>query len=129
MSITDEEEEMEEQNEQQPEASHDCSKKVFEVTCGTLAGTLYKKRFASGNHISLHTQSFTVTVQNVSPLSFLSPPGTCGKSIRTEKSWMTPVEFVEGASGQTYASWRRDIMWEGKPLSVLTEVTMVRVVL
>lgn len=56
MSITDEEGEMEEQNEQQPEVSHDCSKTVFEVTCGALAGTLYKKRFASGNHISIHTK-------------------------------------------------------------------------
>lgn len=48
MSITDEEGEAEAQTEEQPEASHDSSKKVFKVTCGAVAGTLHKKRFASG---------------------------------------------------------------------------------
>uniref|UniRef100_A0A671WUF2 SP110 nuclear antigen, tandem duplicate 3 n=1 Tax=Sparus aurata TaxID=8175 RepID=A0A671WUF2_SPAAU len=48
--------------------------------------------------------------------------GTCGKSIRTETSWMTPMEFVKEASGRTDRSWRKDIEWEGQPLGVLTEV-------
>ncbi|XP_068613628.1 nuclear body protein SP140-like [Brachionichthys hirsutus] len=90
--ITDEEGEAEKQPEQQPEASHDGGK-TFNVTCGALAGTLHKKRFVSG---------------------------TCGKSIRTEMSWMTPVEFMEAASCESDASWRKDITCEGKPLSDLT---------
>ncbi|XP_073351380.1 uncharacterized protein [Pagrus major] len=91
--VTDGGEETEKQTEQQSETSHDSSRKVFTVTCGALTGTLHEKRFASG---------------------------TCGKSIRTEKSWMTPVEFVKVALGQTDHSWRKDIKWEGKPLGVLT---------
>lgn len=35
---------------------------------------------------------------------------------------MTPVEFVKVASGRTDRSWKKDIEWEGRPLSVLTEV-------
>uniref|UniRef100_A0A3Q3VKM5 SP110 nuclear body protein, tandem duplicate 1 n=1 Tax=Mola mola TaxID=94237 RepID=A0A3Q3VKM5_MOLML len=46
-------------------------------------------------------------------------PRTCAKSIRTETSWMTPVDFVKEALCQTDASWRKDIKWEGKPLSHL----------
>lgn len=42
---------------------------------------------------------------------------------------MTPVEFVEEATGRTANKWREDIMWDGKPLGVLTEVSGVRVVL
>ncbi|XP_068575028.1 nuclear body protein SP140-like protein isoform X1 [Cebidichthys violaceus] len=90
--VTDEEEE--ERTEQQPKASHDSGRKVFRVTCGAVAGTLHQKRFASG---------------------------TCGKSIRTETSWMTPVEFLKVAPLQTNASWRKDIKCQGKPLSVLIE--------
>ncbi|XP_074513308.1 uncharacterized protein LOC141781438 [Sebastes fasciatus] len=92
MAVTDEE--GEEQPEQQPEASPDSGRKVFKVTCGDLAGTLHKKRFASG---------------------------TRGKSIRTETSWMSPVEFMKEASCPTDASWRKDIKYEGEPLSVLLE--------
>ena len=55
-------------------------------------------------------------------LNFPSPPGYRGKSIRTETSWMTPVEFAKLASGQAESCWRKDIQWEGKPLGVLTEV-------
>lgn len=56
VSITDEEEETEEQAEQQSEASHDSSRKVFNVTCGALTGTLHKHRFATGSFISLATR-------------------------------------------------------------------------
>lgn len=55
---------------------------------------------------------------------FLTSPGTRGKCIRTETSWMTPVEFVEEALGQTDTAWRRDIQWEGKPISELIMVTV-----
>uniref|UniRef100_A0A671WMG1 SP110 nuclear antigen, tandem duplicate 3 n=1 Tax=Sparus aurata TaxID=8175 RepID=A0A671WMG1_SPAAU len=89
-------EETEEQTKRQSEARHDSGRKVFRVTCGALTGTLHKHRFASGR--------------------------TCGKSIRTETSWMTPMEFVKEASGRTDRSWRKDIEWEGQPLGVLTEV-------
>ncbi|XP_074511430.1 uncharacterized protein LOC141780196 isoform X2 [Sebastes fasciatus] len=96
MAVTDEE--GEEQPEQQPEASPDSGRKVFKVTCGDLAGTLHKKRFASG---------------------------TRGKSIRTETSWMSPVEFMKEASCPTDASWRKDIKYEGEPLSVLLEANIL----
>ncbi|XP_037647792.1 nuclear body protein SP140-like isoform X3 [Sebastes umbrosus] len=96
--VTDEE--GEEQPEQQPEASRDSGRKVFKVTCGALAGTLHKKRFASG---------------------------TRGKSIRTETSWMSPVEFIKEASCPTDASWRKDIKYEGEPLSVLLEAEILSI--
>ncbi|XP_027141747.1 nuclear body protein SP140-like protein isoform X2 [Larimichthys crocea] len=83
----------EEETEEQPGPSHDRSNKVYKVTCGALEGTLHEKRFASGS---------------------------CGKSIRTEASWLTPMEFLKEASCQT-GSWRKDIKCEGKPLGVLTE--------
>lgn len=98
--VTDEEGELEEQTEQQPETSHDSGKKVFKVTCGAQTGTLHKQRFASG---------------------------TRGKSIRTEKSWMTPEEFMKETSCQTDASWRKDITCEGEPLSVLIEAKVLRI--
>ncbi|XP_028455894.1 nuclear body protein SP140-like protein isoform X1 [Perca flavescens] len=96
--VTDGVGELEEQTEQQPEASNDSGRKVFKVTCGALAGTLHKKRFASG---------------------------TCGKSIRTETSWMTPVEFVNKALCQTSGCWRKDIKWEGEPIGVLLEAKIL----
>ncbi|XP_026212366.1 nuclear body protein SP140-like [Anabas testudineus] len=98
-SFIGEEEETEEQMKQQQEG-HDQSKKVFKVTCGALAGTLHKSRFASGVY---------------------------GKSIRTETSWMSPVEFVKKALSRTDASWKKDIKWEGKPLSVLIEKNILRI--
>ncbi|XP_056435534.1 nuclear body protein SP140-like [Gadus chalcogrammus] len=62
----------------------------FRVICGALSGMLHKSRFASGR---------------------------CGKSIRTEDRWMSPVEFVAQGSAMPDALWRRDIQWEGQPLS------------
>ncbi|XP_052374507.1 nuclear body protein SP140-like protein isoform X10 [Oncorhynchus keta] len=67
-------------------------KSVFKVTCGAINGMLHKDRFASGS---------------------------CGKSIRTELRWMTPVEFVKGESALEDPSWKKDIQWDGKPLSLL----------
>ncbi|XP_039861990.1 nuclear body protein SP140-like protein [Simochromis diagramma] len=95
---TTDEEEAEEQAVQQPEAGLS-NTKVFKVTCGGLAGTLHKKRFASG---------------------------TLGKSIRTETSWMTPVDFCK-ESGPTNVSWKKDIRWDGKPLSALMEAEILKI--
>uniref|UniRef100_A0AAX7VB15 SAND domain-containing protein n=1 Tax=Astatotilapia calliptera TaxID=8154 RepID=A0AAX7VB15_ASTCA len=52
-----------------------------------------------------------------------SQEGTLGKSIRTETSWMTPVDFCK-ESGPTNVSWKKDIRWDGKPLSALMEVCL-----
>ncbi|XP_029014424.1 nuclear body protein SP140-like protein isoform X2 [Betta splendens] len=76
------------------------SRKVFKVTCDGVTGTLHKSRFASG---------------------------TCGKSIRTEMSWMSPVEFVEEASNQTKPDWERDIECEGRPLCALIDENTLEV--
>ncbi|KAL6103258.1 sp140 [Pungitius sinensis] len=93
-------EEREQQAELQPQASHDGGETVFRVTCGASNGTLHKKRFASG---------------------------TCGKSIRTEASWMTPVEFLELELGRKDASWKKDIDCEGRPLCVLVKAEALRI--
>ncbi|XP_059928214.1 nuclear body protein SP140-like protein isoform X2 [Gadus macrocephalus] len=70
----------------------------FRVICGALSGMLHNIRFASGR---------------------------CGNSIRTEDRWMSPVEFVEQGSAMPNALWRRDIQWEGQPLSSLIERKML----
>lgn len=67
--------------------------------------------------------------QDESSLNLFSFSGTCGKSIRTETSWMSPEEFMREVLTEADASWRKDVLWEGKPLNVLIEVTIVRVVL
>uniref|UniRef100_A0A3B4YAH7 PHD-type domain-containing protein n=1 Tax=Seriola lalandi dorsalis TaxID=1841481 RepID=A0A3B4YAH7_SERLL len=74
------------------------SKTVFKVTCGGVAGTLHQKRFGSG---------------------------TCGKSIRTETRWLSPVEFVKEASSLPDASWKKDIEVDGRPLSFQTVLLYV----
>ncbi|XP_034395971.1 nuclear body protein SP140-like protein [Cyclopterus lumpus] len=93
-------EEVKEPTEQQPEVSREDGRKVFRVTCRAAAGTLHAKRFSSG---------------------------TCGKSIRTETNWMTPVEFLKVASCPTDASWKKEIQCEGGPLSVLIEANILRI--
>uniref|UniRef100_A0A667YA70 SP110 nuclear antigen, tandem duplicate 2 n=1 Tax=Myripristis murdjan TaxID=586833 RepID=A0A667YA70_9TELE len=86
---------------QSPGGSHDSNnKKVFRVTCGALTGTLHKSRFATG---------------------------TRGKSIRTEKCWMTPVEFVQEGCSDPDASWKKDIEWEGNPLGALFETKAMEI--
>lgn len=86
------------ETEEEPQTSS--GQKVFKVTCGDKVGTLHKRRFASG---------------------------TCGKSIRTETSWMNPEEFMREVLTERDASWRKDILWEGKPLSVLIEAQILRI--
>ncbi|XP_017272021.1 nuclear body protein SP140-like protein isoform X2 [Kryptolebias marmoratus] len=93
-----EEEEMEASDEQQPESNPDYYRTTFKVTCGALSGSLNKKRFASGR---------------------------CGKSIRTDTSWLTPVEFVKEAFRQGDGSWRKDIEYDGKPLSSLLQAKVL----
>lgn len=128
-----EEEEEGEQGDQQPQTSpSDSNTKVFKVTCGRLEGNLHMNRFASGKQISLSrkcssatttTHGCSVAAPFLSPLlNVLTPPGTRGKSIRTEESWLTPMEFLKEALGDTDAFWRKDIEWGGEPLSVLIEV-------
>ncbi|XP_062264085.1 uncharacterized protein LOC133970941 [Platichthys flesus] len=73
--------------------------KVFKVTCGGEAGTLHQKRFASG---------------------------TRGKCIRTEWSWLTPIEFLNEASSQQ-SCWKKDIVCEGKPLCALIEAKVLKI--
>ncbi|XP_053300332.1 nuclear body protein SP140-like protein [Pleuronectes platessa] len=73
--------------------------KVFKVTCGGEAGTLHQKRFASG---------------------------TRGKCIRTERSWLTPIEFLNEASSQQ-SCWKKDIVCEGKPLCALIEAEVLKI--
>ncbi|XP_062263725.1 nuclear body protein SP140-like protein [Platichthys flesus] len=73
--------------------------KVFKVTCGGEAGTLHQKRFASG---------------------------TRGKCIRTERGWLSPIEFLNEASSQQ-SRWKRDILCEGKPLCALIEAKVLRI--
>ncbi|XP_034046826.1 nuclear body protein SP140-like protein isoform X2 [Thalassophryne amazonica] len=80
------------QTEQQPEDRQARNKTAFKVTCGDLTGTLHEQRFASGLR---------------------------GKSIRTETRWMTPVEFVKEGLSQADVSWKKDILWDGKPLAML----------
>ncbi|XP_029998105.1 nuclear body protein SP140-like protein [Sphaeramia orbicularis] len=92
-NTTEEEDDAGEQTEEQSDDREDVHKTVFKVTCGDVAAMLHKKRFASG---------------------------ILGKCIRTEKSWMTPVDFVKEVC-ETDVSWKKDITWEGKPLSDLIE--------
>lgn len=68
--------------------------RVLRVVCEDITGLLHTKRFASG---------------------------TCGRSIRTESSWMTPVDFVKEASCQTDISWKKHIKCEGRPLGLLVK--------
>ncbi|XP_055736524.1 nuclear body protein SP140-like protein [Salvelinus fontinalis] len=90
-SITESKEDDDDDEEEEAEQDKE---EVFKVTCGAINGMLHKDRFASG---------------------------LCGKSIRTDQRWMTPVEFVTGESALEDPSWRNDIQWDGKPLSVLIE--------
>uniref|UniRef100_A0A7N8X123 SP110 nuclear antigen, tandem duplicate 1 n=1 Tax=Mastacembelus armatus TaxID=205130 RepID=A0A7N8X123_9TELE len=50
-----------------------------------------------------------------------------GKCIRTETSWMSPVEFVNAASDESDPPWKREIQWEGKPLNDLIENKILRI--
>ncbi|XP_046871149.1 nuclear body protein SP140-like protein isoform X2 [Hypomesus transpacificus] len=97
-SITESESEEEERETGESDSEHDRDggqPQVFKVTCGIISGVLHKYRFASG---------------------------TCGKSIRTEHSWMTPVEFLsEGSVASDDWRWRQDIQCDGRPLSFLIE--------
>ncbi|XP_047426908.1 nuclear body protein SP140 isoform X2 [Mugil cephalus] len=79
----------EEEEEQRPQSRQ----QVWKVSCGSAAGTLHQRRFASGSR---------------------------GKSIRTETAWLSPEEFTEEALDRR-DNWKEDIECEGKPLRVLIE--------
>ncbi|KAK7939835.1 hypothetical protein WMY93_003161 [Mugilogobius chulae] len=49
------------------------------------------------------------------------------RSIRTDTSWLTPVEFVKEVSCQTDYTWKKDIKCEGKPLGELIEAKVLRI--
>uniref|UniRef100_A0A8C6T8X8 Uncharacterized protein n=1 Tax=Neogobius melanostomus TaxID=47308 RepID=A0A8C6T8X8_9GOBI len=56
------------------------------------------------------------------------PSGTCGRSIRTEDSWLTPVDFVKEASCQTDTiSWQKHIKCEGRPLGELLKEKILKI--
>uniref|UniRef100_A0A8C5E0C2 Nuclear body protein SP140-like n=1 Tax=Gouania willdenowi TaxID=441366 RepID=A0A8C5E0C2_GOUWI len=78
--------------EQAKQSTEAKEKAEFEVRCGEFTGIVYKHRFARGN---------------------------IGKSIRTDTGWMCPEEFTKEALSENYTSWRKDITYEGQPLSVL----------
>lgn len=99
-SPDEQEDDSEEQHKQQSEAIKDSRNRVLSVTCKDLTGLLHTKRFASG---------------------------TCGKSIRTDTGWVTPVDFVKDASCQTDVSWKKHIKCEGKPLGDLINAKMLEI--
>uniref|UniRef100_A0A8C6M127 SAND domain-containing protein n=1 Tax=Nothobranchius furzeri TaxID=105023 RepID=A0A8C6M127_NOTFU len=49
----------------------------------------------------------------------------CGKSIRTETRWLTPLEFVYEALGQRDGSWMKDIEYDRKPIGHLIKNKML----
>ncbi|XP_057672994.1 nuclear body protein SP140-like protein [Corythoichthys intestinalis] len=89
--LSDEEAEVQEEG---PSSSNDSNsdRSVFNVTCGELAGKLHRKRFATGN---------------------------CGLSIRTNSCWMTPADFVKEALDGEDASWKKELILEGRSLDVV----------
>ncbi|KAF7221483.1 nuclear body protein SP140-like protein isoform X1 [Nothobranchius furzeri] len=97
-SSEEEEENMDTLDEQASATNPDSDKVAFLVTCGALSGQLHKKRFASGR---------------------------CGKSIRTETRWLTPLEFVYEALGQRDGSWMKDIEYDRKPIGHLIKNKML----
>ncbi|XP_056309384.1 nuclear body protein SP140-like isoform X1 [Danio aesculapii] len=70
------------------------------VTCVSLTGTLYKKRFATGKR---------------------------GKSIRTEERWFTPEEFVKEEPTLIDGLWKRDILCHGKTLNFLCKKKILQI--
>lgn len=124
-----EEEDSGEDRDPQPQTTpSDSSMKVLKVTCGQLEGDLHINRFASGKLIPLSRKmqlrhGGSVTALFLSPpLNVLTPPGACGKSIRTKDSWLTPIEFLKEALDDTDALWKKDIVCDGKPLGDLIKV-------
>uniref|UniRef100_A0A665WSF9 SP110 nuclear body protein, tandem duplicate 1 n=1 Tax=Echeneis naucrates TaxID=173247 RepID=A0A665WSF9_ECHNA len=53
--------------------------------------------------------------------------GTCGKSIRTECDWLTPVEFLKASSNDSESTWKKNIKVDGRPLTVLIESKVLRI--
>ncbi|XP_060721437.1 nuclear body protein SP140-like protein isoform X2 [Tachysurus vachellii] len=67
---------------------------VLPVSCDSVTGELYKKRFTGGSR---------------------------SKSIRTEERWFTPEEFVKQELTLTDGHWKKDILCHGKTLDYLVK--------
>uniref|UniRef100_A0AAY4AP76 Nuclear body protein SP140-like protein n=1 Tax=Denticeps clupeoides TaxID=299321 RepID=A0AAY4AP76_9TELE len=70
------------------------------VQCGSVTAKLYKFRFASGSK---------------------------GKSIRTERCWLTPSEFVQQESSITDSKWTKHILCNTRPLKYLIKKKVLQV--
>uniref|UniRef100_A0A3B3Z9D8 SP110 nuclear body protein, tandem duplicate 1 n=1 Tax=Periophthalmus magnuspinnatus TaxID=409849 RepID=A0A3B3Z9D8_9GOBI len=104
----------------------------FEQLAGKEANKNWKlsircKETPLGKLIKVMSRCVCVTSCRVAPLTVRLPSGTCGRSIRTETRWMTPVNFVKEASCQTDVSWKLQIKCEGKALGELVKDRVVDV--
>lgn len=91
---------------------------------GNLRGTcIWFGLHQVGTFLSLETVE--AVWLRLSLTAVLTPPGTFGKSIRTEDSWLTPQEFLEKGLAPPHNGWRVDIECEGQPLNSLIEVVGV----
>ncbi|XP_036420029.1 nuclear body protein SP140-like isoform X2 [Colossoma macropomum] len=91
-SAGEEEEEEEEEKDTRPVHPSVFQTPTLPVSCGSVNGVLYKRRFASGSR---------------------------SKSIRTEECWFTPEEFVKQELTMTDGHWKKDIQCHGKTLNYL----------
>ncbi|XP_060759899.1 uncharacterized protein LOC132870279 [Neoarius graeffei] len=88
-----EEDDSSEEEESEPVSLLEFEAAVLPVSCGSITGDLYKKRFA----------------------------GSRCKSIRTEERWFTPEEFIKQELTLTDSHWKKDILCHGKPLNYLVK--------
>ncbi|KAM9434327.1 uncharacterized protein sp100.1 isoform 2-T2 [Clarias gariepinus] len=91
--VNNEEEEEDEEDQSEPVDLSVFEGAVLPVSCGSVTGDLYKKRFS----------------------------GPRSKSIRTEERWFSPEDFVKQESALTHGRWKRDILCHGRPLYFLVK--------
>ncbi|KAG7325923.1 hypothetical protein KOW79_010848 [Hemibagrus wyckioides] len=89
-----EEEDEDEEEDAEPVDMSEFKAEVLPVSCGSVTGELYTKRFTGGSR---------------------------SKSIRTEERWFTPEEFVMQELTLTEKHWKKDILCHGKTLSYLVK--------
>ncbi|KAF7686437.1 nuclear body protein SP140-like [Silurus meridionalis] len=94
-----EEENEEEEEESEPTDLSEFKAAVLPVICGSLTGDLYKKRFT----------------------------GSRTKSIRTEKCWFTPEEFIKQEINLTNGHWKKDILCHGRTLNFLVKKKILHI--
>ncbi|MED6286701.1 hypothetical protein CHARACLAT_008757 [Characodon lateralis] len=105
------------------------------IKAGHLNAAVYKKRSKPAKKSQFSTRHLNTDEEDSrdeeatleAQASSGEATGKCGKSIRTELSWLTPVEFVNVALNQGDTSWRKDILYEGKPLSILIEANVLAI--